>query len=77
MRPNNDVVAFKKVQNDSGLMGFDDNVGEVIAVGRGIISGGAVIPLAVQVGDKVVYEGTAIEHEDVLFIRDEQILAVL
>ena len=71
MRPNNDVVAFKKVQNDSGLMGFDDNVGEVIAVGRG------VIPLAVQVGDKVVYEGTAIEHEDVLFIRDEQILAVL
>lgn len=77
MKPNNDVVALKKVQSDDGLLILQSSAGEVIAVGRGMISGGAVIPLAIQVGDKVLFEGDAIELDDVLFVRDHQILAVI
>jgi chaperonin GroES len=57
--------------------------GEVLAVGNGkILDNGTKIPLDVKVGDKILfgkYSGTEIkiDGEDVLILREDEVLAVL
>jgi chaperonin GroES len=57
--------------------------GEVLAVGYGkVIDNGTKVALVVKVGDKVLfgkYSGTDIrlEGEDVLILREDEVLAVL
>jgi chaperonin GroES len=57
--------------------------GEVLAVGNGkILDNGTKIPLDVKVGDKILfgkYTGTdiKIDGEDVLILREDEVLAVL
>ena len=57
--------------------------GEVLAVGNGrILENGTKIPLDVKVGDRILfgkYTGTdiKIEGEDVLILREDEVLAVL
>jgi chaperonin GroES len=56
--------------------------GEVLAVGNGkMLEDGTKVPLDVQVGDRILfgkYTGTdiKIEGEDVLILREEEVLAV-
>ena len=57
--------------------------GEVLAAGNGkILDNGKTLPLDVKVGDKILfgkYSGTEIkiDGEDVLILREEEVLAVL
>jgi chaperonin GroES len=57
--------------------------GEVIAVGEGrLLENGQVVPLKVKVGDRVVYSKYAgnefvLDGEDVIILREEDILAVI
>jgi len=57
--------------------------GEVLAVGNGkVLENGTKVALDVKVGDKILfgkYSGTdiRIEREDVLILREDEILAVL
>jgi chaperonin GroES len=57
--------------------------GEVLAAGNGkILDNGTKLPLDVKVGDKILfgkYSGTEIkiDGEDVLILREEEVLAVL
>jgi chaperonin GroES len=56
--------------------------GEIVAVGPGKYEDGKLIPMTVKVGDKVLYgkySGTevAIEGENVLILRESDVLAVL
>ena len=57
--------------------------GEVLAVGNGkVLDNGTKVSLDVKVGDKILfgkYSGTDIEidGEDVLILREEEVLAVL
>ena len=57
--------------------------GEVVAVGNGkVLDNGTKITLDVKVGDKILfgkYSGTEIEieGEDVLILREDEVLAVL
>jgi chaperonin GroES len=57
--------------------------GEVLAVGTGrILDDGKKLPLVVKVGDKILfgkYTGTEIklDGEDVLILREDEVLAVL
>ena len=57
--------------------------GEVLAAGNGkILENGKTLPLDVKVGDKILfgkYSGTEIkiDGEDVLILREEEVLAVL
>jgi len=56
--------------------------GKVIAVGKGKVEDGKVIPIEVKVGDKVLYgkySGTEIKvnGEEMLIVKEEDILAVI
>lgn len=58
--------------------------GEVVAVGKGkVLDNGTVQPLEVKVGDKILYgkysgnEITTKDGEDLLIMREEDILAVI
>ncbi len=57
--------------------------GEVIAVGEGrLLENGQVVPLKVKVGDRVVYSQYAgnefvLDGEDVIILREDDILAIL
>ena len=57
--------------------------GQVLAVGNGkILENGTKLPLDVKVGDKILfgkYSGTdiRIDGEDVLILREDEVLAVL
>jgi chaperonin GroES len=57
--------------------------GEVLAAGNGkILDNGTTLPLDVKVGDKILfgkYSGTEIkiDGEDVLILREEEVLAIL
>ncbi len=57
--------------------------GEVIAVGEGrLLENGQIVPLKVKVGDKVVYSKYAgnefvLDGEDVIILREEDILAII
>jgi chaperonin GroES len=58
--------------------------GKVVAVGKGkIMENGSVVPLEVKAGDKVLYgkysgnEITTKEGEELLIMREEDILAII
>lgn len=56
--------------------------GKIVAVGKGMIVEGKLIPLDVKVGDKVLfgkYSGTeiTIDGEELLILKEEDILAVI
>jgi len=55
---------------------------EVVAIGKGRLDSGRVIPLEVKAGDKVLigkFSGTevTIEGEELVIVREEEILAIV
>lgn len=92
IRPLHDRVVIKRVEEEQKTAGgilIPDNAkekpirGKVVAVGKGkILENGSVRPLDVKVGDTVVfgkYSGTEVkvEGEDLLMMREEDIMGVL
>jgi len=91
-RPLHDRVVVRRVEAEektSGGIIIPDTAkekpqeGEVLAVGNGkLLENGTKVPLDVRVGDRILfgkYTGTdiKIEGEDVLILREEEVLAVL
>ncbi|MET0507476.1 MAG: co-chaperone GroES [Burkholderiaceae bacterium] len=92
LRPLHDRVIIKRLDNErkttSGIV-IPDNAaekpdqGEVLAIGNGKVNDdGKVRPLAVKVGDRVLfgkYSGQAVkvEGEELLVMREEDIMAVV
>jgi chaperonin GroES len=92
LRPLHDRVIIKRLDQErktsSGIV-IPDNAaekpdqGEVLAIGNGKVNDdGKVRPLAVKVGDKVLfgkYSGQAVkvEGEELLVMREEDIMAVV
>jgi chaperonin GroES len=92
LRPLHDRVVVKRLENEtktaSGIV-IPDNAaekpdqGEVLAIGNGKVNDdGKVRPLAVKVGDRVLfgkYSGQAVkvEGEELLVMREEDIMAVV
>ena len=92
LRPLHDRVIVKRVEEErkspGGIVIPDTAAekpirGEVMAAGNGkILEDGSVRPLAVKVGDKVLfgkYAGTEVkvEGEELLVMREEDIMAVI
>ena len=92
IRPLNDRVIVKRLEEErktaSGIVIPDTaaekpDQGEILAVGTGkILENGKVLPLAVKVGDRVLfgkYAGQAvkIKGEEVLVMREEDIMGVV
>ena len=92
LRPLHDRVIIKRMDNEtktaSGIVLPDSaaekpDQGEVLAVGDGKVSDdGKVRPLAVKVGDKVLfgkYSGQAVkvDGDEVMVMREEDIMAVV
>ncbi|MCK9507718.1 MAG: co-chaperone GroES [Pigmentiphaga sp.] len=92
LRPLHDRVIVKRLENErktaSGIVIPESatekpDQGEVIAVGPGKkTEDGKILPVDVKVGDKVLfgkYAGQAVkvDGEEVLVIREEEILAVV
>jgi len=55
---------------------------EVVAVGKGLVDGGNVIPLTVQVGDKVIYHRGAVDNitvygEVYFLLKEKAIMGIL
>jgi chaperonin GroES len=91
LRPLHDRVVVKRVEEEEKTKGgiiIPDTAkekpieGKVMAVGSGkVLENGKTIPLAIKKGDKVLfgkYAGTEvkIEGEDVLIMREEDIIAI-
>ena len=92
LRPLHDRVIIKRLDNErktaSGIVIPDaaaekPDQGEVVAVGNGKVGDdGKVRPLAVKVGDRVLfgkYSGQAVkgEGDELLVMREEDIMAVV
>ena len=92
LRPLNDRVIIKRLDNErktaSGIVipesaAEKPDQGEILAVGPGKrTDDGKVLPVDVKVGDKVLfgkYAGQAVkvDGEELLVIREEEILAVI
>ena len=92
LRPLHDRVIVRRMEEETTSAGgivIPDNAtekpsrGEVIAAGNGkITDSGEVRPLAVKVGDKVLfgkYAGTEVkvEGEELLVMREDDIVAVI
>ena len=92
VRPLHDRLVVRRIEEGattSGSIIIPDTAkekpqrGEVLAVGNGkVLENGTKVPLDVRVGDTVLfgkYTGTEIkiEGEDVLILREEEVLAVL
>lgn len=92
LRPLHDRVVIKRIEEQEQLRGgiiIPDSAkekqqqGEVVAVGQGkALEDGKRIPLDVKVGDRVLfgkYAGTEIniEDEDLLIVREEEILSII
>ena len=91
LTPLHDRVVVKRIEEEESVKGgiiIPDSAkekqqeGEVIAVGSGKREKGELIPLDVKVGDRVLfgkYSGTEIkiDDEDLLILREEEILAKL
>ena len=91
LTPLHDRVVVKRIEEKESIKGgiiIPDSAkekqqeGEVIAVGSGKREKGELIPLDVKPGDRVLfgkYSGTEIkiEDEDLLILREEEILAKL
>jgi chaperonin GroES len=92
VRPLHDRLVVRRIEEKETLKGgiiIPDTAkekpqeGEVLAVGNGkILDSGVKITLDVKVGDKILfgkYSGTEIkiDGEDVLILREDEVLAVL
>ncbi|MDA3914701.1 co-chaperone GroES [Oleiagrimonas sp.] len=92
LRPLHDRVIVKRLEEEkvsAGGIVIPDSAtekpirGEVIAAGDGkILDDGKVRPMAVKVGDKVLfgkYSGTEVkvENEELLVLREDDIVAVI
>jgi chaperonin GroES len=92
IRPLHDRVIVKRLEEErktaSGIVIPDTAAekpdrGEILAVGTGkILESGKVLPLAVKVGDRVLfgkYSGQAVKvkGEEVLVMREEDIMGVV
>jgi chaperonin GroES len=91
LTPLHDRVVVKRIEEKESVKGgiiIPDSAkekqqeGEVIAVGGGKREKGELLPLDVKVGDRVLfgkYSGTEIkiDDEDLLILREEEILAKL
>jgi chaperonin GroES len=92
IRPLHDRVIVKRLEEErktaSGIVIPDSAAekpdrGEILAVGTGkILENGKVLPLAVKVGDRVLfgkYSGQAVKvhGEEVLVMREEDIMGVV
>lgn len=91
LKPLQDRVVIKMLESEettkSGIILASTSkekpqIAEVIAVGPGMKVEGKVVPVEVKKGDKVVvskYSGTEIkyEEEDLIIVREEDILAVV
>jgi chaperonin GroES len=91
LTPLHDRVVVKRIEEKESVKGgiiIPDSAkekqqeGEVIAVGSGKREKGELVPLDVKVGDRVLfgkYSGTEIkiDDEDLLILREEEILAKL
>ena len=92
LRPLHDRVILKRMEEEkisAGGIEIPDSAaekpirGEVIAAGTGkILEDGKVRPIAVKVGDKVLfgkYSGTEVkvDGEELLVMREEDIIAVI
>jgi chaperonin GroES len=91
LTPLHDRVIVKRIEEKESVKGgiiIPDSAkekpmeGEVLAVGPGRREKGELFPLDVKVGDRVLfgkYSGTEIkvENEEVLILREEEILAKL
>ena len=92
VRPLHDRLIIKRVEEKETVKGgiiIPDTAkekpqeGKVLAVGNGkILENGTKVPLDVKVGDKILfgkYSGTdiRIDGEDVLILREDEVLAVL
>jgi chaperonin GroES len=91
IRPLHDRVLIKRLNEEEKTKGgiiIPDSAkekpqeGKVVAVGKGRIDDGKVIPLDVRVGDKVLfskYSGNEvkIEGEEHLILKEEEILGIL
>ncbi|MCZ4331005.1 co-chaperone GroES [Castellaniella ginsengisoli] len=92
LRPLHDRVIVKRLDNErttaSGIVIPDSaaekpDQGEVLAVGPGKkTEDGKVIPVDLKVGDKVLFgkyagQSVKVDGEEVLVIREEEVLAVI
>ncbi|MBT0964010.1 co-chaperone GroES [Denitromonas iodatirespirans] len=92
IRPLHDRVIVKRVEAErttaSGIVipdsaGEKPDQGEVLAVGNGKIQdNGEVRPMAVKVGDRVLFgkyagQSVKVEGEEVLVMREEDIMGVI
>ena len=92
IRPLHDRVIIKRVEEETktaggivlpGSAAEKPSQGEVLAVGNGkLLDNGEVRPLAVKVGDKVLfgkYSGTEVkvDGEEVIVMREEDIMGIL
>ena len=92
IRPLHDRLLVKRIEEKETVKGgiiIPDTAkekpqeGEVLAVGNGkVLENGTKIPLDVKVGDKILfgkYSGTDIkvDGEEVLILREDEVLAVL
>ena len=92
IRPLHDRVLVRRVEEETTSAGGivlpgsateKPNEGEVLAVGNGkILESGDVRPMAVKVGDKVMfgqYGGTTVKvnGEELLMMREEDIMGVI
>ena len=91
MRPLHDRVLIKRIEEQETMRGgiiIPDSAkekpqeGEVVAAGSGKrLEDGTVLPLELQVGDRVLfgkYSGTEIklDDEDYLILREEEVLGI-
>lgn len=91
LRPLQDRVIIKRVDNkkttDSGIIlagsaEEKQDLGEVVAIGPGKkADNGQLIPIDLKVGDKVLFgkysgQSVKIDGEELLVVREEEILAV-
>ncbi|MDX8378237.1 MAG: co-chaperone GroES [Mariprofundales bacterium] len=92
VRPLHDRVLVRRLNSDEKSAGgiiIPDSAkekpvqGEIIAAGNGkALKGGKVCPLAVKVGDRVIfstYSGTSvkIDGEELLIMREDDILGII
>jgi chaperonin GroES len=92
LRPLHDRVVVKRIEAErktaSGIVipdtaGEKPDQGEVLAVGNGkILDDGKVRPMAVKVGDKVLFgkyagQSVKVEGEELLVLREDDIMAVI
>ena len=92
LRPLHDRVIIKRLDNErktaSGIVIPDSaaekpDQGEILAVGNGKVGDdGTVRPLAVKVGDKVLFgkysgQSVKVDGEELLVLREEDIMAIV